>query len=228
LPDVLDAKFLESFSSLADFAELLEVTKTIPARELLELSAGRFELKPDPAETLVCLERSRFRFLVEHIPTAKRPVVAESLLDFLKGANFLFIQLVDSNRKVRIRRDKRGHERRTQTAEAGQRLVGMFRITIRPLYLVSEKGTLLRQRELLGVDPTPALTQRFMEVLEGADSTRVRQCAFVECRRVFYARRADQLCCSGRCNNNRLQREWYGRHGKSAVYERAGHKERES
>jgi hypothetical protein len=60
--------------------------------------------------------------------------------------------------------------------------------------------------------------ERFLRLLDVADPARIRECAFEKCRRVFYAKRVDQLCCSRRCNNNRLQREWYKNEGELAEH----------
>jgi hypothetical protein len=227
--EAFEAKLLESFTSLADFADLLDVTGMIPTPQVMDPSAGRMGPKPGPEEILLALEKSRFRFLVESLPSATenpyRRLVADSVRDFLTPAHFLFIQAADLRRKVQVRQDKRGHERRAQTPEAGQELLTEFTTTGRPRYRVSDKGRLVLQRLVSGRDPAPFLINRFIDLLNGSDPSRIRQCAFVDCRRVFYARRSDQLCCTESCNNKRLQREWYQRQGKAAVYKRANRKE---
>jgi hypothetical protein len=60
------------------------------------------------------------------------------------------------------------------------------------------------------------LIERLYELLDGAYVTRFRRCAYRKCRRLFYARRDDQLCCTPRCNNDRWQLKSYASHGKSA------------
>ena len=82
-----------------------------------------------------------------------------------------------------------------------------------------------------------SLRERFFAVLDGkvnlarfrrcVNLARFRRCAHSKCGRVFYAARADQLCCSARCNNARWQALWYAdpKHGKSAVYQRENRKQ---
>jgi hypothetical protein len=90
---------------------------------------------------------------------------------------------------------------------------------------VDEDGLLRRTTGFAELNIVPALAGRLMELLDGADPDRFRRCASKKCQGVFYARRIDQLCCSRRCNNNRLQQKWYQQHGKSEIYVRASRRE---
>jgi len=62
------------------------------------------------------------------------------------------------------------------------------------------------------------LMARFKALVEGVEIERFRRCAYAKCGRIFYARNRRQRCCSKRCSNAVLQREWYKRHGKADVY----------
>jgi hypothetical protein len=62
------------------------------------------------------------------------------------------------------------------------------------------------------------LMARFKGLVEGVEMDRFRRCAYDKCGRIFYARNRRQRCCSKRCSNAVLQREWYKRHGKADVY----------
>jgi hypothetical protein len=62
------------------------------------------------------------------------------------------------------------------------------------------------------------LMARFKGLVEGVEIERFRRCAYARCGRIFYAKKRDSRCCSGRCSNAVRQREWYKRHGKADVY----------
>jgi predicted RNA-binding Zn ribbon-like protein len=66
--------------------------------------------------------------------------------------------------------------------------------------------------------PAARLAARFKALVEGVEMDRFRRCAYAKCGRIFYARNRRQRCCSKRCSNAVLQREWYKRHGKADVY----------
>lgn len=186
------------------------------------------------------LRESRFRFLVEHLFSGDRPTYGERLkenpndlaglldnnavggmFNFLEMTRSLFFHFLGLRRQeVSVRRTE------IPVAESEQRAFTCFTMGVPAAWLVSNDGRLEPQPFPAERDPTRQLVERLLKVLNGADPARFRRCAFEKCQRVFYARRADQLCCSGRCNNNRLQRKWYVEHGKSAVYERANRRER--
>jgi len=62
------------------------------------------------------------------------------------------------------------------------------------------------------------LMARFKALVEGVKIDRFRRCAYAKCGRIFYAQNRRQRCCSKRCSNAVLQREWYKRHGKAEAY----------
>jgi hypothetical protein len=62
------------------------------------------------------------------------------------------------------------------------------------------------------------LMARFKALVEGVEMDRFRRCAYARCGRIFYAKKRDSRCCSGRCSNAVRQRAWYRRHGKADVY----------
>jgi hypothetical protein len=66
--------------------------------------------------------------------------------------------------------------------------------------------------------PAAQLMDRFKALVEGVEIERFRRCAYAKCGRIFYAKKRDSRCCSGRCSNAVRQRGWYKRHGKAAVY----------
>lgn len=66
--------------------------------------------------------------------------------------------------------------------------------------------------------PAARLAARFKALVDGVEIERFRRCAYARCGRVFYAKKRDSRCCSGRCSNALRQREWYKRHGKADVY----------
>jgi len=62
------------------------------------------------------------------------------------------------------------------------------------------------------------LMARFKGLVEGVEIERFRRCAYAKCGRIFYAKKRNSRCCSGRCSNAVRQRAWYKRHGKADVY----------
>jgi predicted RNA-binding Zn ribbon-like protein len=66
--------------------------------------------------------------------------------------------------------------------------------------------------------PAARLMDRFKALVDGAEIARFRRCAYNKCGRIFYAENRRRRCCSKRCSNAVLQREWYRRHGKAAAY----------
>jgi hypothetical protein len=88
-------------------------------------------------------------------------------------------------------------------------------------FVLGPGGQLNREpldRLLDAANLAPALFERLRELLKRVDDVgRFRRCAFTKCGGAFYAKYSTSLCCSRRHNNGRLQREWYKKHGKSAV-----------
>jgi hypothetical protein len=68
--------------------------------------------------------------------------------------------------------------------------------------------------------PAARLMDRFKALVDGAEIARFRRCAYAKCGRIFYAENRRRRCCSKRCSNAVLQREWYRRHGKAAAYQK--------
>jgi len=93
---------------------------------------------------------------------------------------------------------------------------GVWRAANGRLTLSSENPSSADSKSKI-LDPVAQLVATLFEKFAGADLARFRRCA--RCKRAFYAARADSVCCSHRCNNNRLQHEWYQRHGKAAKYQ---------
>ncbi len=227
---VFDAKRLENFS-LGDFAELVETAGMMPTGAERVMTAEELAATPviemDPA----CVDRlkeSRFRFLVEHLrPNDPMSGLLDRLAEgglraFLHVARNLFFHLLNlKRREIRV-----GRTENVPIAERAQDLFTCFTIAVPAAWLVPPNGRLTRQPFPAERDPTRRLVERLLKVLDGEDPARIRRCAFKNCQKVFYAKRVDQLCCSGRCNNNRLQRDWYRKHGKSAVYQRPKRSER--
>jgi hypothetical protein len=205
-----DAKRLETFS-LGDFVELLEAAGMMPTGSEKVLSAE--EIAAGPIEMdFACVGRlggSQFRFLVEHLrpddPTSGRldQFALAGLLSFLYAARSLFYHLLNLKR-----REARVGRTNVPTADPAQNLFASFTMSVPATWSVTLNGKLIPQ-PFPERDPTWRLVQRLLKELDGADPARVRRCAFEGCGRVFYAKRKDSICCSARCNNNRLQREWY-------------------
>jgi hypothetical protein len=63
----------------------------------------------------------------------------------------------------------------------------------------------LRVNEKGEVDFTPSLV---CEALQGLPASRIRECQNSACRRIFWAGRLDQPCCSRECANARRVRKW--------------------
>jgi hypothetical protein len=61
---------------------------------------------------------------------------------------------------------------------------------------VNEKGE-------VGLVPSPVF-----EALQGVEADRIRECENVKCRRIFWAARSDQPCCSKKCANARRVQRW--------------------
>lgn len=240
---VFNAKRLEAFS-LGDFIELLEAAGMTPITPptgmtppgsfatLLEAAGPMAQvLAADaPATDRGCVDRlmeSRFRFLVEHLrpdhpltsfigflDSQLNGLAEAELLSFLRAARSLFVDVLGLKR-----REARRNRTNVPVAEAGQRLFTSFTMALPAAWSVDSNGRLARQKFPVPVerDLASRLAERLLKVLDGADPALFRRCAFSRCGRFFYARRVDQLCCSRKCNNGRLQREWYKAHGKSAV-----------
>jgi hypothetical protein len=82
-------------------------------------------------------------------------------------------------------------------------------------------GTDGRLNSVAALDsPAARLMDRFKALVDGVEIERFRRCAYNKCGRIFYAGNRRQRCCSKRCSNAVLQREWYKRHGKAAVYQK--------
>lgn len=224
-----DAKRLETFS-LGDFVELLEAAGMMPTGAERVITAEELATAPTIEMDSACVDRlteSRFRFLVDHLRPSD---TTNGLLDrlavaglgaFLHIARGLFFHLLNlKRREIRV-----GRTENVPIAERAQDLFTCFTVSVTAAWLVPPNGRLTRQAFPAERDPTRQLVERLLKVLDGADPARIRRCGFKNCQKVFYAKRADQLCCSRRCNNNRLQREWYAEHGKAAVYQRPNRKE---
>jgi hypothetical protein len=228
-PPGFDAKRLETFS-LGDFVELLEAAGMMPTGAERVVTAEELATAPAIEMDFACVDRlreSRFRFLVDHLRPSDTTTglldrfAVAGLLQFLHSAHSLFFDLLNlKRREIRV-----GRTENVPIAERAQDLFTCFTVAVPAAWLVPPNGRLTRQPFPAERDPTRRLVERLLKVLDGADPARIRRCAFKNCQRVFYAKRADQLCCSRRCNNNRLQREWYAEHGKSAVYQRPNRKE---
>ncbi len=214
---VFNAEPLRNFS-LADFAELLEATGEMPTGDERVLSAAQLEQMPEPVDParfpamLDGLRRSRFRFLLKHLQPDNSDIglldrhIIAGILSFLTNLRSLFFHLAKLERE-----QGKGKHAKVSSARPGQQIFSAFTFTLATGFVVGVDGRLagpplewFRSR-----NPVPQLVERLSKVLERADPARVRRCSFSKCGRIFYAKRADSLCCSRRCNNNRLQREWY-------------------
>jgi hypothetical protein len=221
-----DPKPLETFS-LPDFVDLLEVAGMMPTGDEKVLSPEEVATTPLQFDwaSLDRLRQSRFRFLMDHLrpndpkfaPTDVHAMAG--LITFLHVLHSLFFHVLALKRH-----ETESGQSLVPVADYGQSLFTAFTLTMPIAWSVSERGRLVRRPFPAERDTTHRLVERLLKVFEGADPARIRRCAFAKCGRVFYAKRIDQLCCSRRCNNNRIQREWYKEHGKSAVYARAGGK----
>jgi len=193
-------------TSLPEFdAKRLETFSLEDFVELLE-AAG---LMPTGNEKVLTVEES-----------ATAPIQAvDGLINFLTMTHDLFYHVLALKRGE-------GYVGRSKVpiAEPNQPLYTYFVRREPAAWYVDSDGRLASQpsRE---IDPSRGLVERLLTLLNRADPARIRQCAFRNCGKCFYAKRIDQVCCSRRCNNNRLQLEWYEKHGKSAVYIRASQRE---
>ncbi|HKD66876.1 MAG TPA: hypothetical protein VKB84_08565 [Candidatus Binataceae bacterium] len=216
--------------SLVDFVELLEVAGgTQDPTAWLHF----------PSAWLDLLMESRFRFLVEHLRSdenARRgdnqdpddPMVklTESFQpELAKRAKAKFLNVLSiaggmfSHALHLKRRERRVGRTNVPMLEPGQVLYPFLYTAfspmnqfvpdareLLPIWFVNEHGRLQRKPE---DDPSELLMERLFKLFENTDPARIRRCAYPKCNRVFFAKRPDSLCCSRRCNNNRLQREWY-------------------
>lgn len=218
-PSILDAKVVEAFS-LADFVEMAaaaglpyplpmpnwEPNSDASAHGVAIEAWNKANAAARDAAVERVLEHPRFGTLRGSILGAPRDyfardVVRSDFAGFLNSTAELFVSLAD---------------RKPWTLYFGTS-------TFLPIAEI-EGGRLAVAWSAMQANPVPALFSRLASLLDGADAVRIRRCAFEKCRRVFYARRQDSMCCSARCNNCRLQREWYQRHGKSAKYGFKGEK----
>ena len=234
LPE-FDPKRLETFS-LEDFVELLEAAGSMPTGNEKVLTVEESATAPIQND-VGCIDRirkSRFRFLVEHLYSGEQLIrdlplkenlndalrllhvsAVDGLINFLTMTHDLFYHVLALKRGE-------GYVGRSKVpiAEPNQDLYTYFVRREPAAWSVDSDGRLASQR-FPEIDPSRGLVERLLELLNRADPARIRQCAFRNCGKCFYAKRIDQVCCSRRCNNNRLQLEWYEKHGKSAVYIRA-------
>jgi hypothetical protein len=234
-----DVKRLETFS-LGDFVELLEAAELMPTGRERVLTAEELLTTPIPtdSECIAKIRKSRFCFLVEHLYSGeclirdlRRKEKGDDVIAHLYGTavagliNFLMITRALFYHILELKRgENRVGRSHVPTAETGQELYAYY-IRVEPVAWRVDSDGRLASQPFREIDPSRALVERLLKLLSGSDPARIRRCAFVNCGKVFYAQRIDQLCCSRRCNNNRLQREWYQEHGKSAVYVRASRRE---
>lgn len=199
-PD-FDAKLLETLA-LADFVDLsrLEFQSAeapLEAEPKFTVEAARREMQTE----FDAFARSRFRFLVAHLnPQASlaETLLIGDLVNFVGMLRELFSAFA------------------ALTAKGSPGVLVHCLLNI-PLICVVDPGTKKLARRP-SFSPAALLLDRLRKLLDGADPSRFRHCESPSCNRLFYAKRADQRCCSGRCNNNRLQRKWYAEHGKSVKY----------
>lgn len=217
-PSVLDAKVLETFS-LADFIEMAAAGRPYPVDPIIDdrpldlphtITAGDIwdagaQTKADIANRDAAVERvledSRFSVLRDSVLCAQLPdhmvertLARSNFASFLSNTFELFASLVD-------------------------RKPFDINFTTSTFLPVGEAGgRFVFAQSAMQANPVPALFQRLVSLLGDADAARLRRCAFEGCKRVFYAKRKDSMCCTARCNNCRLQREWYQRRDKSAKY----------
>jgi hypothetical protein len=228
-----DARLLENLS-LGDFVEMARIgTPTTEDKELEGLrrlaEQPRFRDVTRPFfeyyDTILAAPRELGAMLSLFVE------LGVGIQGFLKSIAVFFDKLADRQSQTVApvigqsagKREPRGSRLKRPPSSVAGRLVALSLPRIAPHIFKTDGGRLVQISHTL--DPTLQLLDRLLELLEGVDTSRFRRCAFEKCRQVFYAKRVDQLCCSRRCNNNRLQREWYQKYGKSKVYERASRRE---
>jgi hypothetical protein len=200
-----DAKRLETFS-LEDFVDLLEVShNSAPSRE-------RSISETQALAIFDKVKNSRFDWLLGRLALISGDQISEPyrtiailIGNFLQQAQVLIMEVIDRNWPAGLGFDVGGQ-------------IAIFDI--------DADGRLKRNNQLAEMNIVPALANRLIALFDGADADLFRRCAFEKCRKSFYAKRVDQLCCSRRCNNSRLQRKWYREHGKSEVYARLSRREK--
>jgi hypothetical protein len=199
----MDAKTLEAFS-IADFMELAR------------LADGAKDDVEGSERVADAIRGSRFRDLLER-PRGPGPKfrhyeirdrnVGRFVIE-LRGLidNLLRIQLTEPNTDQVIVANLTT-SRWSVWGTAGERLT-----------LLSEKPSGPDAKSKI-IDPVAELVTILLNKFAGADLSRFRCCAYEQCKKAFYAARANSVCCSRRCNNNRLQHKWYRRHGKAEKYQ---------
>jgi hypothetical protein len=181
------------------------------------------------SEMLTRLRESPFSSLVDQDPESGPSLNAATLLTICELrreiGDLASIPKSEVTKKTRARADGRG--RRKHKALRLDRSIDLL-VNVMAVY---------GGRFEVGADGIPKLAEhmgsamlreRFFTLLDGkVNLARFRRCAHSKCGRVFYAARADQLCCSARCNNARWQALWYAdpKHGKSAIYQRQNRKQ---
>ena len=75
--------------------------------------------------------------------------------------------------------------------------------TIKLTYPAGLIGLRVNEKREIDLAPSPVY-----EALQGVEADRIRECRNSACRRIFWAGRLDQPCCSKKCANARRVQKW--------------------
>jgi hypothetical protein len=221
----------------ADFCDLAALARGCDPRPFGKITCQLQQQSGPMNELLVRICQSRFSFLAEQdpqIPEAAILLNAELLFAVcqLPGQIEVLADLPKTavTKKTKTRKDGRGKREHTALVlNAGANGIDFtveFISTHFCRFHVDADGS-PRFDERLG--NSEMLRDRFFDLLkQEVDLARLRKCAHSTCGRVFYAARADQLCCSARCNNARWQTLSYAadpQRSKSVIYHRQNRRE---
>lgn len=202
---------------LQEFIELANLLPaTHPAGDLDEL-LGRDKEGPHTSEHEFLLWIEKFKLLLvylERFPAHFREYVLEdskeslaqiNMADPTDDASLKHVTKIygalcryDDFRKVREKLRKLVRIAQTAPEQKGFGFYFLNRVDVHASLRVDKDGTVK-----ISFDP-------FAEAIEGVDATRIRECN--DCRRIFWATRKDQSCCSKDCANRyhvRRHREKY-------------------
>jgi hypothetical protein len=194
------------------------------------------------AAQLLAAKRPRPRLASPPEELPQPEYMAEQLLEPDYSQSAEFYEKAFSELARRFRRNWMGDCFRQQTFEAGylfhlfSGIAGVFDAIV----ATNEGRGPFAGENLLRSFPTPArslrmtehktlqvapmirpeiaeLQRKFIETLEGLDSTRIRRCSRERCRMLFWAHRKDQGCCSIVCARRYRALKWFLEKGKLRV-----------
>lgn len=223
---------------LKDFVELANRARAIESevrRQELAVADYGLEGAPNPLEEAVANAVALVddkqgainlaRIMAKHLKgsgfedLARRPkwdlgdVSISFAYGFLRAVSRTLTRVASLRRGDEVKTSKLGRKHHHLRVDLGQR-VKYEPIVDREDFVVGQDGKLHR----VGTYPAVREQARFRDALLCEVISQVRKCRNDGCLNLFWAGRADRLCCSKRCNDARSQREWYWAHKDDKKY----------